>query len=102
MAELPGLGFKSRPGRLASGGRLRPEKNILEHELVPKHIILSPEEREEVIKKYRITKLSQLPRILTTDPIVKIIGAKKGDIIKIIRKSSTAKESVYYRIVVEG
>lgn len=75
--------------------------NILEHELVPKHIVLNEKEKEEVLKKYRVT-LKQLPRILSSDPVVKAIGAKPGDIIKIIRKSPVAGESVYYRVVVKG
>jgi DNA-directed RNA polymerase subunit H len=77
------------------------EFNILDHELVPKHIILSEKEKEEVLKKYRAT-LKQLPRILSSDPVAKAIGAKPGDVIKIIRKSPTAGESIYYRIVVRG
>ncbi|KAA0008785.1 MAG: DNA-directed RNA polymerase subunit H [Thermoplasmata archaeon] len=74
--------------------------NILDHELVPEHVILSKEEAEEVLKKFNI-KPEQLPKILTTDPVVKAIGAKKGDIIKVIRKSKTALKSVVYRLVVE-
>ncbi|KAA0006614.1 MAG: DNA-directed RNA polymerase subunit H [Thermoplasmata archaeon] len=74
--------------------------NILDHELVPEHIILSKEEAEEVLKKFNI-KPEQLPKILTTDPVVKAIGAKKGDIIKVIRRSKTALKSVVYRLVVE-
>ena len=63
---------------------------------------MSEKEKEEVLKRYGIKKLTQLPRILKSDPVVKLIGAKPGDIIKIIRKSNTAEESVYYRVVVEG
>jgi len=74
--------------------------NILDHELVPEHVVLSKEEAEEVLKKFNI-KPEQLPKILTTDPVVKAIGAKKGDIIKVIRKSKTALKSVVYRLVVE-
>ncbi|MCD6541870.1 MAG: DNA-directed RNA polymerase subunit H [Thermoplasmata archaeon] len=74
--------------------------NILDHELVPEHIVLSKEEAEEVLKKFNI-KPEQLPKILTTDPVVKAIGAKKGDIIKVIRRSKTALKSVVYRLVVE-
>ena len=74
--------------------------NILDHELVPEHVILSKEEAEEVLKKFNI-KPEQLPKILTTDPVVKAIGAKKGDIIKVIRRSKTALKSVVYRLVVE-
>jgi DNA-directed RNA polymerase subunit H len=75
--------------------------NILEHELVPKHKILSEKEKENVLKKYRAT-LRQLPRILSSDPVVKAIGAKPGDVIKIIRKSPVSGESIYYRVVVRG
>lgn len=77
------------------------EFNILDHTLVPKHIILSDKEKEEVLKKYRAT-LKQLPRILSNDPVAKVIGAKPGDVIKIIRKDPIAGESIYYRVVVRG
>jgi DNA-directed RNA polymerase subunit H len=73
--------------------------NIFINDLVPKHEILTKEEEEELLKKYKITK-KQLPRILSTDPAVKAIGAKKGDIIRITRKSPTAGETYYYRVVV--
>ena len=76
--------------------------DILKHELVPVHIILSEEEKKEVMKKYKVKNLKQFPRILTSDPVVKALGAKPGDLIKIIRKSNTAGESIYYRVVVEG
>lgn len=72
---------------------------ILDNELVPKHEILSKEEEEELLKKYNTTK-KHLPKILATDPIVKLIGAKKGDIIRITRKSPIAGEYYYYRVVV--
>jgi len=73
--------------------------DISKHVLVPEHEVLTDEEAEEVLNKYNITK-SQLPKILITDPMVKKIEAKVGDIIKITRKSPTAGESIFYRIVV--
>ncbi len=73
---------------------------ILNHEYVPKHEILSDKEAERVLKKYKLSSKMQLPKILSSDPVVKAIGAKKGDIIKITRKSITAGEAVYYRVVV--
>ncbi|MBS7606625.1 DNA-directed RNA polymerase subunit H [Candidatus Bathyarchaeota archaeon] len=78
-----------------------PSFNIFKHYLVPKHEVLSPEERKVVLEKYRIEPY-KLPRIKTSDPIIRVIGAKPGDIVKITRRSPTAGESVYYRYVVEG
>lgn len=78
-----------------------PSFNIFEHYLVPKHEILSPEEKEEVLKKYRVEPY-QFPLIKTSDPIAKVIGARFGDLIRIVRKSPTAGEYVSYRYVVEG
>ncbi len=74
--------------------------NIVNHELIPKHSIVT--EREEIFNKYGIKKISQLPRIVDSDPVVKAMGANPGDVIKIVRKSSTAGESIYYRAVVEA
>ncbi len=78
-----------------------PSFNIFEHYLVPKHEILSPEEKEAVLKKYRVEPY-QLPLLRTSDPVAKVIGARAGDLVKITRKSPTAGEYVSYRYVVEG
>ena len=75
--------------------------DVLAHELVPKHYVVSEEEKQKIIEKYRIKKLSQFPKIKSNDPAIKAIGAKPGDLIKIIRKSNIAKEVVYYRIVTD-
>jgi len=75
--------------------------DFLNHELVPKHSILTKEEAEELRKRYKI-ELYQLPYIKSSDPVAEIIGAKPGDVVKIIRKSPTAGEAVAYRYVLEG
>jgi len=80
---------------------LKTKINLFDHELIPKHIVLSEKEKEEVINKYGIKKLNQFPKLLKSDPIVQLIKANPGDLIKIIRKSNTAKESIYYRVVIE-
>lgn len=53
------------------------------------------------MEKYHI-KPDQLPRILATDPAVLSTGAKPGQIVKIIRKSPTAKYATAYRLVIES
>jgi DNA-directed RNA polymerase subunit H len=74
--------------------------SLFDHELVPKHEILSPEDKEALLKHYGI-KPSQLPKILANDPAVIEINAKPGDVIKITRRSPIAGEVVSYRFVVE-
>jgi DNA-directed RNA polymerase subunit H len=80
--------------------RTFPVFDIFEHKLVPKHEILTPEERQKVLAQHRV-KPYQLPQIKASDPAVKAIGAKPGDILRITRKSPTAGEHIAYRYVVE-
>ena len=77
-----------------------PEFDIFKHELVPKHRIMKEEEVKKLLERYGITK-KQLPKILTTDPVVKALGAKVGDVIEIERKSPVAGVTKYYRVVVK-
>jgi len=74
--------------------------DITRHKLVPLHTIASDKEKKELLEKYKITP-DQLPKILNTDPVSVSIGAKPGQIVKVVRKSQTAKEAVAYRLVVE-
>jgi DNA-directed RNA polymerase subunit H len=74
---------------------------IMEHKLVPLHVILSEKEKKELLENYKITP-DQLPKILNTDPVSISIDAQPGQIVKIVRKSRTAKEAVAYRLVVES
>ena len=76
------------------------EFDLTEHELVPKHTIISEKEEKEILEKYDI-KPDQLPKILNADRVVVSIGAKPGQIIKVERESQTARKAVAYRIVVE-
>jgi len=73
---------------------------IIKHELVPKHEILSAKEKEAVLTRFNATE-NHLPKISISDPVIEMIGAKLGNVIRVTRKSPTAGEAVYYRIVVE-
>ncbi len=73
--------------------------NILKHELVPYYTILSQDEVKKLLDAYGIRK-GDLPKMLVTDPVSRAIGAREGDIVKIIRKSRTAGESIAYRLVI--
>ncbi|MFW9900019.1 MAG: DNA-directed RNA polymerase subunit H [Candidatus Thorarchaeota archaeon] len=73
--------------------------DVLLHKFVPKHLLLTKEESQKLLEKYRID-VNDLPQMFEKDPVAIAIGAKEGDIVKIIRDSSTTVSSVnYYRHV---
>jgi len=80
--------------------RTFPAFDIFEHKLVPRHEILTKEERDQLLAQYKVQPY-QLPQIKASDPGAKAIDAKPGDILRIIRKSPTAGEHLAYRYVVE-
>jgi DNA-directed RNA polymerase subunit H (RpoH/RPB5) len=76
----------------------RLQYNILNHTLVPKHIILTDEEANLFKKKYNIIDNSQIADISYFSPISLILGIRPDNIVKIIRNSKTSIESNFYRI----
>ena len=74
--------------------------NVTEHEIVPKHIILSNEEKENLLKQYNITDITKINFIKQNDAVAKYYGMKKDDVCKIIRKSETAGLYTNYRLCV--
>ena len=73
--------------------------SLLDHELIPKHEIMSEDELKTVLKIYNIGK-EQLPKIKVDDPVIQEIGAQAGEVVKITRNSQTAGEAFYYRLVI--
>lgn len=81
------------------------QMNILKHELQPKFILLTDEEKRLFLEKNKWNE-KDLPKIKTDDPITRYYNAKPSQIFKIIRKNmvgrnKTSSQGIYYRIVVE-
>ena len=72
--------------------------NILNHDLVPPHRVLSEEEKNIIKKKYNITNDKQVPDISRFSPVSLAIGIRPGEMCEIIRPSKTAISSPFYRI----
>ena len=76
----------------------KPKFKVDKHILTPKHVKVGDRERSQLLEKYSVTP-KELPKILKTDSAIKELDPKPGDVIKIIRKSPTAGESLFYRVV---
>jgi DNA-directed RNA polymerase subunit H (RpoH/RPB5) len=72
--------------------------NILKHDIVPPHRILSVVETLQIKKKYNIMNDNQFPDISRFDPVAQAIGIRPGQVCEIIRPSKTAISAPYYRI----
>lgn len=74
---------------------------VVQHELVPDHEVLSEAEAHSVLQQYDIEP-EQLPKIFASDPAARAARARPGDVIRVVRDSPTAGTAVAYRLVVEG
>ena len=72
--------------------------NITRHSFVPKHIILSPEEEEQVLEKYQTPK-SKFPIIPASDAQARYYGMKPDQMCKILRIDPEVGYSISYRVV---
>ncbi len=75
--------------------------NIFEHKLVPHHIKLSNKEIRSFLINYQVAK-HQIPKILESDPAVKAIQAKPGDVLRIVRNPILGEQGAYYRVVIKS
>ncbi len=68
------------------------------HILVPKHVKLNEKEKKQLLEKYNIS-VNELPKINVKDPAIKDLKLEIGDVVKIVRISPTAGETIFYRSV---
>ena len=73
--------------------------SVFDHVLVPKHEVVPDSEVAAILAELRLESKDRLPKILSNDPTVKALEARRGDLIRILRKEPTG-EAVYYRVVV--
>jgi DNA-directed RNA polymerase subunit H (RpoH/RPB5) len=89
----------------------RLQQNILKHTLVPQHKVVSTikypndngvevSELDELMTKYKLKNLSQLPEISRFDPVALLIMLRPGQVCEINRKSATSVSTLYYRVCV--
>ena len=74
---------------------------IIDHNIVPKHILLTNEEKEKYFSVFNHHP-RDMKKILVNDPITRFYGAKVGDLFKIIRPSITSGKEIDFRIVIPG
>ena len=74
-------------------------QKIQQHFIVPLHEVVPKSKVEQILAKYGIDSLEKLPGIAGDDPVVDELKAVKGDLLRIIRKSPTAGETIYFRVV---
>jgi len=74
---------------------------VTDHELVPKHEVVPVDEAIKVLRELGV-RPDQLPLMRSSDPVAKEIGAKPGDLVRVIRNSPTAGKAIIYRYVVAG
>lgn len=77
------------------------EFNLVDHNIVPKHIMLTEDQATEVLIAYNAKK-KNMPLIPRTDPVAKYYGMKPNNICKIIRPSTLTAEVPFYRICVDA
>ncbi|KAI5410796.1 DNA-directed RNA polymerase V subunit 5C isoform X2 [Lathyrus oleraceus] len=72
--------------------------NVTKHVLQPKYEILTANEKQELLKKYRVEE-KQLPLMQRTDAIASYFGLEKGQVVKISHSGEMFNSLVTYRCV---
>ena len=75
--------------------------NLLKHDMVPAHRVLSEKERDQIYAKLNIRTGADLPSISRYDPVASVLCMRPGQVCEIERKSKTSVKSIYYRFCVK-
>lgn len=74
-------------------------EDIPSKDIIPEHILLTDEEKEQLTQTY---KLNELSKMFNTDMIARYFGAKVDDVFRIKRYNINSGISTAYRVVVKG
>ncbi len=74
--------------------------NRSHHRLVPKHTLLSDEEKNQVLKMYNAS-VAHMPRIMNTDFMARYFGAQKGQMFRIERPTPTSGFHTCYLVFIK-
>lgn len=75
--------------------------NLIDSHIIPKHILLTENEKKEVLEKYG-AKQRSMPKMLHTEAVARYYNMKVGDICRILRPSDKSGITVAYRLVIKG
>ncbi len=70
--------------------------NLTQHMLVPRHQVLSAEQKATLLARYALDE-GQLPVIAKSDAVARYYGLARGQVVRIIRPSTSAGRYVTYR-----
>lgn len=73
--------------------------NITHHQYVPLHEKIPDEMKPEIMKRFNLSNIYQLPLIDKGDPISRYYNFKSGDVCRITRKNKVSGISIVYRLV---
>lgn len=74
--------------------------DISKHRKVPKHKLLTEEEKTKLMKLYNIENLKSLPKIDSQDAMARWIGARPGDVVEITGLCVSSADNKRYRYCV--
>ena len=77
------------------------KKTVEKHELIPVHEKVSDADKQQLFSETNTT-FKDMPKIFRNDTAIVDMDVKVGDLLKVTRKSSTAKTTSFYRGVIDA